>query len=289
MTGQLETRNIRGLETAWWRAGNPKGPLLLFLHGYPDSPETWEYQVPHLTDRFDIVCPYTRGAGPSEKSKKLNRYGLDAAALDLLQIIGCVDPSGTRDIYCIGHDLGAVHASNLAPYLPGRLKGLVLINGLPLQQMAGRLSSLRQHMKSWYIYFMQIPVLPETAIGMFPGLFLRFAHNVGEVPTPRALKKKQVEGCLTHPINQYRAFARELPRLRRKKFPRLECPLLVIWGNRDSFLVAPSHEELVPFAARFTTRILEGNHWIHREQSKHVNRLLDEFFKGAESGIANAS
>jgi len=279
MKGRLETSTIRGLRTAWQRLGNPEKPILLFLHGFPDSPETWEFQVEHFRNDFDVVCPYTRGAGPSEPAIDSARYGLQASALDLLQILDEVDPSGERDVYCVGHDLGAVHATNLANYLGSRLKGLVLMNGLPLPVMARRMDRPKQLLKSWYIFAFQVPKVPELLLAKFPEFFLNVAHRGGKAP----LKPEQVTDCLVAPLEQYRAFVKELPQSF-EPIPDLPCPLLVLWGEDDDFLLPPRTEEFTSFASHLTCRILPGNHWVHRANPARVNRLLGDFF--AKSGSA---
>ncbi len=279
MTGHLEIARLRGLRTAWWRSGNSSHPILLFLHGFPDSPETWQFQAEHFQSRYEVICPYTRGAGPSENSSKKDRFGLKASALDLLQVLNRVDPEGKRPIYCVGHDLGAVHASNLALYLGDRLKGLVLMNGLPLPVMARRINRPHQLFKSWYIYFFQMPRVPELAVKFFPKTLLRVAHQLGEIPESIALQKEQVQECLEAPLQQYREFAKELPRALRNPVPSVNCPVLVLWGEKDAFLAPPNYEEFRPFAAHFTCRILPGNHWLHRVDPQRVNRLLGEFFE----------
>lgn len=279
MITRTESISSRGLKTSWLRSGTPGKPILLFLHGYPDSPDTWEFQVQHFKDDFDILCPFVRGAGPSEKAKEVRRYGLESVGLDILAILKKADPSQTRPIYCVGHDLGAVHASHLAHLLGDRLEGLVLMNGLPLPQMVRRMKLPRQQMKSWYIYLMQLPLLPESVARFFPRALLAVAHRLGEVPERSRLEVSEVKDCVVYTVNQYRAFARAIPRYWRGQEPKIDCPVLILWGDRDAFLVTPTADEFKPFASRFTTRILEGNHWIHREQPKRVNRLLEEFFR----------
>lgn len=278
MIGSLETARFRGLQTSWYRTGNAEKPILLFLHGFPDSPETWEFQVEHFRKDFEVICPYTRGAGPSEPARDRARYGLKASALDLLQLLDEVDPTRKRPVYCVGHDLGAVHAANLAIYLGSRLRALVLMNGLPLPVMARRIDRPQQILKSWYIYAFQVPVLPELALKRFPKSFLRFAHRLGEISEAKALRPEQVTDCLAAPLSQYRAFARELPKAWRDPVPEISCPLLVLWGDRDTFLAPPRVDELHSFASHFTCRILPGNHWVHREKPTRVNRILGDFF-----------
>lgn len=279
MLAQTHSVRLRGLETAWMEAGEQGRTILLFLHGYPDSPETWEHQVDHFSRTFHVIAPFSRGAARSEKSKSVSRYGKDSTSLDLLQMLAKINPEGDTPVVCVGHDLGAVHAWNLAPLLGRRLQALIILNGLSLSAMTGRLGGLSQHRRSWYIYGMQLPWLPEALVRFFPEPLLDFAHKVGKLPAQHRLHPQQVENCLEHPLNQYRAFVRDIPKVRRSRIPRLQAPLLVIWGKEDPFLVTPDVPEWEQVAADITTRILPAGHWVHRERSVEVNRLIEKFLK----------
>jgi pimeloyl-ACP methyl ester carboxylesterase len=277
MMARLESTTLRGLRTAWMEAGEPGKPILLFLHGYPDSPETWEFQVDHFSRNYHVIAPYSRGAGESEKSDSVSRYGSDACALDLLQLLAQVDPTSQTPVIVVGHDLGAVHAWSLAPLLGDRLQGLIILNGMSLAAMMGRLRSISQHRRSWYIYGMQLPWVPEAVIRHFPNAILNFAHDVGKLPGAHRLTSEQVEGCMEHPVNQYRAFVRDIPKVRRRRLPRLQCPVMVVWGKEDPFLVTPTVAEWEQAAADITTRILPAGHWVHRERAPEINRLIEKF------------
>ena len=271
----VKSKEIRGLSTAWTEAGLNDGPILLLLHGYPDSPATWEYQIEYFKDRYRIICPHNRGARPSQPGRGLGRYTKEATSLDVLEILDEVDPSRKAPVFVMGHDIGAALAWNIAPLLGNRLAGMSVINGLSVEQMARRWKNPRQHLKSWYIYFFQIPWLPEVGIRLFPNSMLAFAHQRGGLAEPLRPSRQAVGGSLTYPVNYYRAFARQLPAVLQSHPSKITQPVLVLWGNRDGFLVTPSVTELEPFASNVSVRILEGNHWLHRERAKDVNRLIE--------------
>lgn len=275
----LRQARIRGLQTGWLETAAPSAdaPILLCLHGYPDSPEIWDLQRRHFESRFQVVCPFARGLAPSESTRDVGRYGQQAGTLDVLQILREVDPSGRRPVALLGHDLGAVHACHLAPHLGRRLSALIIFNGMSLAQMVRRLRRPKQLTRSWYLYLFQIPGLPEWVAGRFPGtaraLVARTGGSGGDVP--------RVSGSFTAPVNQYRAFLREVPRTIRRGMPRVTCPVLVIWGRHDPFLVAPTLDEWEPISPDVTVRLLDAGHWVYRERADEVNRLLMEFLERA--------
>jgi len=163
--------------------------------------------------------------------------------------------------------------------MPGRVSGLVIINGLTIAQMLKRFKSPRQLAKSWYMFLAQIPALPEFFLERFPGRFLSLAHRIGKLKKDARPETHTITGALAGPLNQYRAFARAIPAVwATKQRRRVGCPVLVLWGSEDAFLVPPTLDEMETEADQVTVRILRGNHWLHREQADKVNGLLDEFF-----------
>lgn len=278
MNAALKQKSVRGLETAWLEAGPVDGDILLLLHGFPDTAASWSYQTKAFKDRFHVIAPFIRGAGPSEAARAIQRYGTDGVALDILAILGEVDPRGERRIYLVGHDLGAVHAWHLARLLGQRVAAMVIINGLSLRQMLVRWRHPRQLLKSWYIFLMQLPLVPELAVRAAPRAMLSLAHGLGGLPQASRPDAVPLRGALAGPLNQYRAFIREIPRLTRRRSPRLTCPVLLLWGADDAFLVPPRAAELAHDATDVTIRIIEGNHWLQREQHEAVNGLIEAFF-----------
>lgn len=280
----MRQSEFRGLTTSWREAGDPAAPVLLFLHGFPDDAETWDAQVAHFRKSFHVICPYARGARPSAEATRLARYGTDSCALDYLQLLAEVDPSGKKPVTIIGHDLGAVHAWHLAPLLGTRLQGLVLINGLGLAPMLTRWTKVRQHARSWYIYGMQLPGVAEALLRFTPQRMLALAHDLGKLPNEKRPKWAVVEDVTLQPLRQYRQFVREIPRTAFRRLPRLKAPVLLLWGSRDAFLLPPTAEEWDPFATDVTARILPTGHWPHRERAAEVNRLLENFLEAVPRG-----
>lgn len=276
-------KEMRGLQTGWIELGLSRNPILIMLHGYPDSPLVWEFQTRFFSDRFQVVCPFVRGAGPSKPTADVRRNGLACQSLDLLQMIREVDPTGSRSIYLVGHDLGAVHAWNLAPYLGSRLKRMVIFNGLHLIQYLRRLKRPEQHLRSWYIYGMQLPWLPEMIARRFPTQIASMAYRLGRLPRDRRPQlSNDSTACVVSPLKQYRAFVREVPQVLRKSRRLAErpiaAPVLVIWGARDPFIEKISASEFESIATDVTFRIVPRGHWHFRENPDETNRMLADFF-----------
>lgn len=275
MLAQIRVKELRNLRTAWLDSGPSEKPILFFLHGYPDSPEVWKFQIRHFEEKYRVICPYSRGTNPSEGSSDTSRYGSEAACLDNLQLLDLVDPSHKLPIILIGHDLGVVHAWNLAYHLGTRLKGLIMMNGMNLQQMIRRLSVPTQILKSWYIPLMNVPYLPEFLVTTFDKKLKNLAYKLGELP--EELRPQESSALL--PLNQYRAFLKDAVAQRKKKPKKLKCHTLVVWGHRDNFLVPPSADEIEPYSDKVTIRFLNANHWVFRERPSEVNEIIDQYLR----------
>ncbi|MCX6124977.1 MAG: alpha/beta hydrolase [Proteobacteria bacterium] len=275
---QTKTANIRGLKTAWIECGKLGDPVVILCHGFPDSPEAWSSQITMLKTRYHVIAPFVRGCDQSEAAHDLQRYGSNAVLLDHLAILeACAVVQGAK-IFVVGHDLGAAHALNLARALGHRLAGCVVINGGDVGMFARRLNSPRQLAKSWYMAVMQLPKLPELLVKYMPESCFWLASSMGGLNREYRDSSNFARRSLA-PLNQYRAFAKELPKALRARTSRLKAPLLVLFGRDDGFLEHPSLLEWNAIGLDVTIRILPGGHWIHRDNPELVNSLLLDFIE----------
>ncbi len=270
----VEAKVIRGRATAWLQENSAdESTLLLFLHGCPDSPEIWQPQLDYFhAQGYTVLAPYARGIGGSAPAQDRQRYGLDAIALDHLEILRSVDPDGHRKVIVVGHDIGGIHAWKLARLLGSRLAALVLLNAPDLSQMARRLSQPRQLLKSWYIALFQLPLLPEAWLARWEPLLIARAQKKTGMPTDTPVS-------ITPFLNQYREAARAIPEVLKQNDTPVTCPVLVVWSKDDAFLEVPSMAELGRLATAVTVRVIEGNHWVHHHEAARVNALVNRFFK----------
>ena len=261
----LQIQTIRQLNLAWIAKGNPQpnAPILLFLHGFPDDAHTWSHQLEHFEKDYLVVAPYFPGVGPSESPKEKNRFHLNSILLDHFSILREIDPQEKRKVCIVAHDIGAIYAWNLARQLQNRLEKLILINGPSLEQFFSRYKNLKQLRKSWYMYFFQVPLLPEWSLKKWHNRFL-----------PKSHQDKTV--CF-ETIEQYRqAFIPGLKTLRNKP-EKISQPVLCIWGKDDPYLETPTYQEMDQVSTNYTLRVLPGKHWIHKDNPQKVNQLIERF------------
>ena len=232
-------------------------------------------QTDCFAEDYNIVVPFTRGLPPSEAPQQVDRYNPDATTLDLIKIL---EPYHDNSLFIVGHDLGCVYASRLAETLGRKVTGLVLINGMDIRTFAKRLRNPTQALRSWYMYLMQVPLLPDFAAKHLEHKLQMLAYKKGGLPPEKQPDAHELTGAVTGPLNQYRAFFRRTWDELTRPHKKIKCPVLILFGDQDAFLTPPTTDEFMEFADDVAIRILHGNHWIHREQPETINDILTQFF-----------
>lgn len=292
MESTLLQKRIRGLNTAWWRSGldDDTAPIAILFHGFPDSPATWEAQRKMLDTQFTVIRPLLRGTAESETPRRggkgkvdVHRYRRKSLLLDHLEILRTIDATGKRRVVVFGHDIGGIAAWELALALGPRALGLVLVAGMGLEMFWNRKDRLVQHWKSWYMYLLQVPVVPERVFSWFgPQILHRiYSGAYAGAHADAAQAESHLEEVLPHVpamLGHYRAGALDV-RGMKPEAKRLACPLLVLWGDRDPFLASVTTDEWRGFASDTQIRVLDAGHWPHREKAVEVNRLVSEFLQ----------
>jgi pimeloyl-ACP methyl ester carboxylesterase len=278
-----QSATIRGLKTSWLQAGDSShDTIVFFCHGFPDDASVWLGLIEKLRASFLCVAPHVRGSGTSEPAKELHRYGRDAILLDHLSILKSIDASQSKKVVIIGHDLGVVHGMYLAQHLGDRCVQMVMLNGLSLELFMRRLSlweSKGQWVKSWYMFVMQLPMVPESLL-RFAGSSCHWAisHLDSSFAHDRDIKRF-VQNAAS-PLNQYRAFLKDASISKQFQPVRLSQPCLVIWGKDDGFLEVPTQQEWDLVSTSSTIRIVVGGHWL--QDHPEVQEIIVTYCRASE-------
>lgn len=260
--------------------------LALCVHGFPELNFSWRYQMPLLSALgWRVWAPNMRGYGASSKPEGIAAYGLDTLAEDLGALI---DASGAKEVMLIAHDWGAIVAWHFAIRRVRPLVRLVIMN-VPHPKVAQReRRNWRQIRMSWYIFFFQLPRLPEAMMGRSGGRGIKGAiYNMAVDKTrfPRDVLKVYADaamrpGALTAMINYYRALLR-LPDARGIGDGRIDTPTLLVWGEEDKALGIWCSEGTEVWVPNLTVRRLPGvSHWVQQEAPEKVNAILGEWLAG---------
>ena len=172
---------------------------------------------------------------------------------------------------------------------PERVERLAILNVPHPRRMLQGLRTARQLRKSWYMFYFQIPALPEAFERLNGQQFARRAFAMARRPgafTPqdieRYLAAMRVPGAMKAMLDWYRAALRRSPQASERLMRPIAAPTLVIWGVRDSALgeeLAEPEPEWVPNAR--VVRLPEASHWVQHDDPERVNELLIEFLRGA--------
>ena len=263
-------------------AGPPHGRPVLLLHGFPEFWWGWRNQIaPLAASGRRVVLPDLRGYNLSGKPRGIRAYGLDPLTDDLR---GLIDSLGPKPADVVAHDWGGAVAWWGALRFPERIARLAVLNIPHPAVMRHFLRHNReQRRRSRYIFYFQLPWLPERKIRAADFRALRsifkrssrpgtFSREELEIYTAAACRP----GALTAMLNWYRAALWSSPLTPPHRI--VEPPVRILWGEDDVALgadmVAPSAERC---RSAQVVRIAGAGHWVQHEAAEKVNDQLLDF------------
>lgn len=291
MAIQATTRTVRASNLNFHVLEMGHGPLVLCLHGFPDTAHSFRHQMPLLADAgYHVVAPFMRGYAPTETAPD-GRYESAALSEDAIALI---DALGAEDAIVFGHDWGAVAAYGAAAAAPGRVRKLITA-AVPYgaQFFQALVTNYAQEKRSWYMYFFQSAVA-EAAVSYNDFAFL---ERIWADWSPgwkwaaedlEALKRCFREaGTLSAALGYYRATLGPLfrggsqPPAPPIASAPIEVPAMMIHGRNDGCIGVELLEGMTAYFPRgLRTEIIEGaGHFVHQEKPDVVNRLILDFLK----------
>jgi epoxide hydrolase 4 len=264
-------------------AGPKDGPVVVLLHGFPEFWYGWHKQIePLAAAGFRVVVPDQRGYNLSSKPRGVASYALTDLVSDVIAI---ADQLGEQKILLAGHDWGAAVAWSTALLHQQRIAKLAVLN-VPHPSVMRRFLSTgpRQMLRSWYMFFFQVPWLPEAIFSAFhfhmgTRALLRSSRPGTFAPDDLVQYRAawSQPGALTGMINWYRALFSH-----RVKFPEstVRVPTRILRGERDAFLLSEmAHESLRYCTNADLFTFADATHWLQHEESAKVSQILVEFFR----------
>jgi pimeloyl-ACP methyl ester carboxylesterase len=268
-------------------AGPTNGPVVILLHGFPEFWYSWHKQIaPLASSGFRVIVPDQRGYNTSSKPRGAASYALSELTSDILAIAGQLHQDR---IFLAGHDWGAAVAWSVALLHPQRVAKLAILN-VPHPSVLGRYlrTNRRQLRRSWYMFFFQLPFLPEAAFSAFH--FRLGMRSLTRSSRPNTFSAEDLAqyraawsqpGALTAMINWYRAAARH-----HTQFPdsTVHVPTRILWGERDAFLLSQmAHDSLRYCDIADLYTFADASHWLQHEEPARVSDLLIDFFRSKET------
>jgi pimeloyl-ACP methyl ester carboxylesterase len=284
---EIRTRTIEanGLSFTIDEAGEGDN-VALFLHGFPESRHSWRHQLPLLASLgWRAVAPDLRGYGHSSRPKGVEPYRMEHLVEDVSAMFGAL---GAKRRLLIGHDWGSLIAWTFAIERRLPLDGLVIMNAPHPATIARARKDPRQWLRSWYVFYFQIPWLPEAAVTAFGGRAVARAFRGMAVDksrfTDEALEPYRqnalIPGAMTAMINYYRANFTDLARNAGRPMSKIEVPTLMVWGEEDAAIGIEFTEGYEDLVSDFTlNRLPNVSHWVQQEAPEAVNARLEAWVK----------
>ncbi len=276
-----------GVQLHYVEAGNPDGELVLLLHGFPECWYSWRLQIGPLADTGRrVIALDLPGFGQSDKPAGVAAYSLDTLAAD---IAGCVDRlnHGRPAAALIGHDWGGSIAWTIGVLYPETARRLVVVNCPPAYALRRAWRNPKQALKSGYVFFFQIPRLPEALLRSGGFRFVDQSLEPARRRNPNGVTAEDVAyermemarpGALTSALNYYRALVRLTPAALRRMEQPVGVPTLLIWGDHDPYAQVELTRDLPMWATHGRVAHLpDEGHFSHQEEPERVNQLLTDF------------
>ncbi len=264
------------------------GPPLLLLHGYPQTHVMWHKVAPNLASRFTVVCPDMRGYGDSDApaSDLLHLpYAKRTVAQDLVALMSHL---GFDTFMAVGHDRGGRVLHRLLLDHPSRVSRAAVLDIVPTRHIFETINQQMATIYEHWFFLIQPGGFPERLIGNDPDYYLksklhRWSADSSDF-TPAAMA--EYLRCFRRPAiihgtcEDYRAAASiDLDTDRAKLNQKVECPLLVLWGEKGAM---EKHYDVLQvwrdYAAQVWGRALPSGHFLPEEAPTETIRALLDFF-----------
>jgi len=259
------------------------GKLMLMLHGFPEFWYSWRHQIREFAADYRVVAVDLRGYNDSDKPKDVEAYAMSELIAD---VKGIISGLGYEDCILVAHDWGGAIAWNFAYAYPAMVEKLIVLNLPHPAKLAAGLKTPQQLFKSWYIFFFQIPFLPEFLIQLndynaIAWAFSSMAINKSAfTPEDLATFKNAIAqpGSLTAMINYYRCNFKLIADKNEKVWGILDIPTLMIWGEKDIALGKELTYGTDAYVRDLQIKYIPNcSHWVQQEQPVLVNQYMREF------------
>ncbi|KLL10383.1 SDR family oxidoreductase [Protofrankia coriariae] len=290
-----------GVPLAVYEQGNPAGPTVLLVHGYPDTHWVWDDVAAALAaDGHHVVRYDVRGAGASGAAKGVRGYRLPQLADDLFAVADAVSPH--RAVHLAAHDWGSIQAWEAVtdPRAAGRIASYTSLSGpcldhvghwarrrlaRPTPRHLGQLLTQAAH--SWYIGVFHLPLLAPAVwrLGLAARWGYVLASTEGVIPRTSHPQPTLATDAV-HGIALYRA--NMLPHLLRPRQRPTAVPVQLITLVRDRYVSPALGDDLDRWVPHLWRRTLTAGHWSALlEKGPTVAQMIKEIAAHADGAPAS--
>ena len=288
-----DTVEVNGVKLHYAKSG--AGPLMIFLHGFPEFWYAWKDQLDEFGKDHLAVAPDMRGYNLSSKPASVDDYRMPALVEDVQGLATKLGASPTRKFVLVGHDWGGVVAWSFAMAHPEMLEKLIIVNAPHPAVFRRELQENPEQQKaSAYMLMFRGPDAEKTLSANDHEMLVRIVLGEGlkQGHFSEADKKAYIDawsqpGALTGGLNYYRAAQVGPPAGGQASanalgmaMPKITVPTLVIWGEKDTALLTGNLNGLDEHVSSLTIkRIPDGTHWVVHEKRDAVNAYIREFVR----------
>lgn len=270
-----------------WGTPAPKKPVVIMVHGYPDSASVWARCAEALAPKYYVVAYDVRGAGRSTTPDHTRAYALDHLVSDLAAVVDAISPDAPVHLLC--HDWGSIQSweAVCTERMKGRIASYTSISGPSIDHasywFAQRLRSgspsdlamvARQLSHSWYIGAFQLPGLGESIwkLGL-DKLWPKILDKVDGIADAEPSRTQSGDGASG--VRLYRA--NFINRLLKPSQRHTDTPVQLIVPSRDRFMVKEIWDDLSQWVPNLWRREIHAGHWVQISHPQRVAQMTSEF------------
>jgi epoxide hydrolase 4 len=245
-----------------------KGPLLIMIHGFPDYWYSWRDQMPALAKNFQVVAIDQRGYNKSDQPTGVENYTVAKLVEDVHAV---VKHFKQEKAVIVGHDWGGLVAWTFAMTYPAKTDRLIILNlPHPKGLMRELANNPEQQKNSEYARNFQKPDAASKTSADFLVFWVK--EPDARQKYLEALKRSSMEGML----NYYKANYPREPYKDDRTLPPVKCPVLMIHGLEDKFLLPGALNDTWKWLEKDLTLVTipKAGHFVHRDAPELVTRTM---------------
>lgn len=281
---QVEVKNIpvNGMTFKCRVAGDPANPLVILLHGWPETSHMWIPLMEKLAaEGYYCVAPDQRGFSPGARPKKIKDYDIHYLVDD---VIALADSLGARQFHLIGHDWGSAIGWALVTFHPKRIKSWSALSVPHIHSFSDAIRfNKEQAEKSRYMKLFQLKGIPEWFLLRKDREALRQAwKQCSPEQLEDYLNVLGNKPALKASLAYYRANYKTLKKGKGvEAFGDVNVPTLYIWGNTDIAVTRVAAEGTMPYMkGPYKFIELDAGHWLMQEAFDQIYEpILDHLNK----------
>jgi pimeloyl-ACP methyl ester carboxylesterase len=258
-------------------AGALEAPLVLLLHGFPQTSYAWRHQLPALAEAgFLAVAPNQRGYSPGARPEGAAHYATELLVADA---IGIAHALGRERFHLVGHDWGGQLAWLLAASQPGRVETLTVLSRPHPRAFAEAMKTDTQqaHRSRHHRAFQDLDsarlLLEDNARRLRGSLR---DQGVADADIEEYLSRLASEEALDAAINWYRSAGTSSSALVGEEVVNIQVPTLYLWGDEDATVGLAAAEATADCVdADYRMHVLEGaGHFLTDQRPEEITREL---------------